>query len=198
MERRTNHDLIIHDPQQKAYLLDNLSKFPTKLHESFDYQHNPRSSNNDDIDAYCDKDEQQTINCSTLSPINFDSSIQQIQRTTNIKISAYERSNKKQAEEAAAKSKKKASLAVELARRLKAREERIRKKKELQEPEYRPVKTIDWKTSKLKEKVDQGQFLFNPDNDTNIYREEEIEYMINMLKYNAKDFAETHLMIPIF
>ena len=45
------------------------------------------------------------------------------------------------------------------------------------------------KCSKLKIKVEQGTFLFNPDKDPNYYREDDIDYMINMLRFNVKDFS---------
>ena len=55
----------------------------------------------------------------------------------------------------------------------------------------------DWKFSKLKIKVEQGTFLFNPDKDPNYYREDDIDYMINMLRFNVKDFSTLPLLQPI-
>ena len=55
----------------------------------------------------------------------------------------------------------------------------------------------DWKFSKLKTKVEQGTFLFNPDKDPNYYREDDIDYMINMLRFNVKDFSTLPLLQPI-
>jgi hypothetical protein len=55
----------------------------------------------------------------------------------------------------------------------------------------------DWKYSKLKIKVEQGTFLFNPDKDPNYYREDDIDYMINMLRFNVKDFSTLPLLQPI-
>ena len=56
----------------------------------------------------------------------------------------------------------------------------------------------DWKHSKIKAKVDQGIFLFNPDKDPTFFREDDIDYMVNMLRYNVKDFSTLPLLMPLF
>ncbi len=67
----------------------------------------------------------------------------------------------------------------------------------MKEKEVKPVKMTDWKFSKLKVKVEQGTFLFYPDKDPSYYREDDIDYMINMLRFNVKDFASLPLLQPI-
>ncbi len=57
---------------------------------------------------------------------------------------------------------------------------------------------IDWKFSKIKGKVEQGVFLFNPDKDPSFFREDDIDYMINMLRYNVKDFSTLPLLQPLY
>lgn len=64
----------------------------------------------------------------------------------------------------------------------------------------KPVKVIDWKESKLRELllIPGGDVSFNPERDSSIFREDEIEYTINMLRFNAKDFRNTNMIQPLF
>ena len=62
----------------------------------------------------------------------------------------------------------------------------------------RNAKLIDWKTSVIKKKVDSGNYAFNLENDTKIFKEDEIEYMINLLRYSSKDFNSIDLLKPLF
>jgi hypothetical protein len=39
---------------------------------------------------------------------------------------------------------------------------------------------------------------FNESNDKNIYKDEEVEYMINMLRFNSKDFTKSNMLQPIY
>ena len=45
---------------------------------------------------------------------------------------------------------------------------------------------MDWKGSSLRKKVEFGDFVFNSEVDKKILTESEVEYYINMLRYNAK------------
>lgn len=57
---------------------------------------------------------------------------------------------------------------------------------------------MDWKTSLIKKKIDEGRLLFNEENDSKYYREDEMEYTINLLRYSTKDFANLEVLKPIF
>ena len=48
----------------------------------------------------------------------------------------------------------------------------------------------DWKKAKIREKVINGKLQENSNRDQNYYKEEDIDYMLNMLKFNKKDFSE--------
>ena len=63
----------------------------------------------------------------------------------------------------------------------------------------------DWKRTKLRARVSEGKTVFNPvegnKNHQFYYREEEIDYMINMLKLNSLGSKSSHaqtLLQPIF
>ena len=62
----------------------------------------------------------------------------------------------------------------------------------------RNAKLIDWKTSIIKSKVDSGQTQFNQENDSRVFKEDEIEYMINLLRYSTKEFNSIDLLKPLF
>jgi hypothetical protein len=106
------------------------------------------------------------------------------------------------------------TFAGELAKRLKEREDLVREAREKRRNKkhpslapqevktadkvIEPVKMTDWKFSKIKEKVEQGNYLFNPDKDPTYFREDDIDYMINMLRFNVKDFATLPLLQPLY
>ena len=109
---------------------------------------------------------------------------------------------------------KKPTFAGELAKRLKEREELVQERKikremrkypslyeqpKPKEKVIQPVKMTDWKYSKLRDKViSQGNCLFNPEKDPNYFREDDIDYMINMLRCNVKNFSQLPLLQPIY
>ena len=62
----------------------------------------------------------------------------------------------------------------------------------------RNAKVIDWKDSIIKRKLDQGNLEFNYDKNPKFFKEDEIEYMINVLKYSSKTFSSIDLLTPLF
>lgn len=61
-----------------------------------------------------------------------------------------------------------------------------------------PIKVNDWKASQLKFKLQNGMAAFNQERSTEYYREDEIDYMINTVKLNSKQFKQVNLLQPIF
>ena len=57
---------------------------------------------------------------------------------------------------------------------------------------------MDWKTSIIKKRIDEGKLKFNEDNDAKVFREDELEYIINMIRYSTKDFNNIDILKPIF
>lgn len=58
----------------------------------------------------------------------------------------------------------------------------------------------DWKQSQLQARLLEGTntMCFNESNNINIYKDEEVEYMINMLRFNSKDFTKSNMLQPIY
>lgn len=57
---------------------------------------------------------------------------------------------------------------------------------------------MDWKHSLLKKKINNGKLKFNEDEDPKYYKEDELEYTINLLRYSAKDFSSIDILKPAF
>ena len=60
------------------------------------------------------------------------------------------------------------------------------------------MQIIDWKTSKLRNLTQKNIIMFNEENDSRYFRDDEIEYMLNMLKYSAKNFTTIDILRPMF
>lgn len=56
----------------------------------------------------------------------------------------------------------------------------------------------DWAKSSLKKQVDNGSLAFNEDRDPTFFREDEVDYMIHLLRYSTKDFTTLELIKPPF
>lgn len=63
----------------------------------------------------------------------------------------------------------------------------------------RHIKLMDWKNSIVKKKMDEGKLIFNEDGDSSkCFKEDEMEYMINLLRYSTKDFNNIDILRPLF
>jgi hypothetical protein len=58
---------------------------------------------------------------------------------------------------------------------------------------------IDWKTTKLKTTViDQDHNEFNYQGDEKYFKADEVEYMINLVRYSSKSFSNIESLKPLF
>jgi hypothetical protein len=48
--------------------------------------------------------------------------------------------------------------------------------------------TIDWATTDIRQKVLNGKYTFNSHGDPKLFKENELDYMLSMLKYRSKEF----------
>lgn len=65
---------------------------------------------------------------------------------------------------------------------------------------HRHIKLMDWKNSIVKKKMDEGKLVFNEDagDQAKSFKEDEMEYMINLLRYSTKDFNNIDILRPLF
>jgi len=63
---------------------------------------------------------------------------------------------------------------------------------------YRQAQAIDWKQTKLKALVSINKLTFNEEKDSRYCDAEDIEYMINVFRYNSKNFNSFNMLKPIF
>lgn len=62
-----------------------------------------------------------------------------------------------------------------------------------------PKSSLDWAQSGLREVIVNEQSLkFNPQNDPRFYREDEMDYIINMIQYRQHDFEKTEMIKPLY
>jgi len=62
----------------------------------------------------------------------------------------------------------------------------------------RKIPCNDWAQSFFFQKVLKGQTKFNPEEDPSFFREEEIDYILTMIKEQYRDFRENDLTRPFF
>ncbi len=59
---------------------------------------------------------------------------------------------------------------------------------------------MDWKYSIVKKFMDEGKLVFNEEaaDQGKCFSEDEMEYMINLLRYSTKDFNNIDILRPLF
>ena len=60
------------------------------------------------------------------------------------------------------------------------------------------VPYVDWANTEFFKKVLNGKTKFNYDGDPSFFWEEEVDYILNMIKERYKDFRENDLTRPFF
>ena len=60
------------------------------------------------------------------------------------------------------------------------------------------VPIMDWSKSEFFEKIISGIPPFNPDNDPQFFRHDEIDYILNMIKDRYRDFKENDMTRPFY
>eukprot|EP00347_Sterkiella_histriomuscorum_P005683 403355663 len=136
-----------------------------------------------------------------------DTSVLSIQEKAKRKISLYERANKKLEEIQKRLLRKKwhgYSLANDLAFKLKIDEwkqnpnfNKFQRQIDKNGP-LRQANLIDWKLSKIQTYVNMKKLDFNQDIDEKFFKQDEVEYMINLFKYSSKSFSNIEQLKPVF
>ncbi|CDW86165.1 UNKNOWN [Stylonychia lemnae] len=136
-----------------------------------------------------------------------DTSILSIQERTKQKISIYERANRKMDEDQKRLLRKKwkgYSLANDLAGKFKVEEYKQNpnfnkfQRQVNQNGPLRQANLIDWKNSKIRAFIEKNQLDFNFEEDEKFFKTADIEYMINLFRYNGKFFSNIDQLKPVF
>lgn len=61
-----------------------------------------------------------------------------------------------------------------------------------------PIRLTDWKKTKLRDRLLRGVPEFNHNEDPSLLREDEIDYLIDMIRRNKREMDGTNMIQPVF